>query len=153
MYKFDNKFLNIFVNFLLVIWQLPQVIIGLIMLLVFRNKTTYTNPYNHITVWNINSGKTFGTACFSTGPIIITCEGASENTLRHETGHSAQSVRLSWLFHIVVSIPSICRFWYRRIFNKSKEWYHNGSGKGILAGYPEHWADVLGGVGKEIENK
>ena len=66
------------INILLVIWQLPQIIIGLIMLLIFRNKTTYTNPYNHITVWNISSGKTFGTACFSTGPIIVTCDGANE---------------------------------------------------------------------------
>lgn len=144
---------NIFIKILLVLWQLPQVILGLIFLLIFRNKTTYTNERNGITVWNICSGRTFGSACFSTGPIIVTCEGASERTLRHETGHSKQSVMLSWLFHIVISIPSICRFWIRRIFNKSMEWYHNGSGKGILSGYPEHWADVLGGVDEVIENK
>ena len=144
---------NIAIKILLVIWQLPQVLLGLIFLLIFRNKTTYTNPYNHITVWNICSGRTFGSTCFSTGPIIVTCDGASERTLRHETGHSKQSIFLGPLFHIVVSVPSVIRFWIRRFFNKSMEWYHNGSGKGILAGYPEHWADVLGGVDKVVENK
>lgn len=133
MYK--EKFL---LNIVLFIWQLPQIIIGLLMLAMFRNKTEYTNPYNGITVWNINSGKTFGTACFSTGPIIITCDGVSEKTLRHETGHSVQSIYFGWLFHVVISIPSICRFWYKKIFHKSQVWYH--------LGYPEFWADQLGGV-------
>ena len=127
---------NIGINILLAIWQIPQIIIGLIMLLIFRNKTTYTNPYNHITVWNINSGRTFGSACFSTGPIIITCDGASENTLKHETGHSMQSIYLGPLFHIIVSIPSVIRFWVRRLFNKSHEWY--------LSGWPESSAEKLG---------
>lgn len=138
MIKLNNKSLNILVNFFLAIWQLPQIIVGLVMLAVFRNKTKYTNPNNGITVWNINSGRVFGTACFSTGPIIITCDGVGEETLQHETGHSKQSLYLGLLFHIIVSVPSICRFWYRRIFNKSMNWYRSG--------YPESWADKLGGV-------
>ena len=142
MIKLNNKFLTILVNFFLAIWQLPQIIVGIVMLALFRNKTTYTNPNNGVTVWNINSGRVFGTACFSTGPIIVTCEGVKESTLLHETGHSKQSIYLGPLFHIVISLPSICRFWYRRIFNKSMKWYHSG--------YPENWADKLGGVRTDI---
>lgn len=125
-------------NVLLALWQLPQVILGVIMLAIFRNKKEYTNPVNGITVWNISHHGAFGTACFSTGPIILTNDHSAERTLRHETGHSKQSIYLGWLFHIVVSIPSVCRFWIRRWMNRSIEWYHSG--------YPENWADRLGGV-------
>lgn len=136
MYK--NK--NIFINILLFIWQLPQIIIGLFFLLAFRNKEVYTNPKNNITVWKISSGNVFGTACFSSGPIIVVKSGAQEQTLLHETGHSKQSIYFGPLFHIIISIPSICRFWINRLFIKSSEWYHSG--------YPENWADKLGGVNK-----
>ena len=138
MIKLNNKLLNVLFNALLAIWQLPQIILGLIMLALFRNKTTYTNPNNGVTVWNINSGKTFGTACFSTGPVIVTCDGAQDDILLHETGHSKQSIYLGIFYHIVISIPSVCRFWYKRIFKKSQEWYKSG--------YPENWADKLGGL-------
>lgn len=135
MYK--NK--PLIINTLLGIWQLPQVILGLIMLAIFRNKTTYTNPYNHITVWNINCHNAFGNACFSTGPFIITCgDYVSEEILKHETGHSLQSVLLGWFYHIIVSIPSVCLFWYKKINKKDQKWYYNH--------YPENWANKLGGV-------
>lgn len=125
MIKLNNKVLTIVVNFFLAIWQLPQIIVGFVMLAVFRNRTKYTNPNNGITVWNINSGRVFGTACFSTGPIIITCEGVSEDTLKHETGHSLSSIKLGWFYHIIISIPSICFFWYRKIKKKDMDWYYS----------------------------
>lgn len=124
------------INILLAIWQLPQIILGLLMLLIFRNKTTYTNPYNHITVWNINSGRMFGTACFSTGPIIVTCDGASERTLRHETGHSYDSIRFGFFYHFIVSIPSICLFWFKKIKHKDSAWYYSH--------FPENRAEKYG---------
>ena len=142
MLKTESRILNILLFIILSLLQLPQIIVGLVFLLIFRNKEKYTNPHNHVSVWNINSGRVFGTACFSTGPIIVTCEGIKEDILLHETGHSKQSIYFGPLFHIVISIPSICRFWYRRIFNKSMDWYHSG--------YPENWADKLGGVRTDI---
>lgn len=134
----------IILNILLAIWQLPQILIGLIFLAIFHNFTVYTNPVSGITVWNINTGKSFGTACFSTGPIILTCDNVREVTLRHETGHSKQSIYLGPLFHIVVSLPSICLFWYRRIKKKDSTWYY--------AHYPENWAEKLGGT-KELRDQ
>lgn len=136
MIKLNNRFLTVLLSIVLVIWQLPQVIIGLIFLAIFRNKTTYTNSYSHITVWNINSGKAFGTACFSTGPIIVTCDGAQDKTIRHETGHSHDSLLLGPLYHIIISIPSICLFWYKRIKQKDSEWYYSH--------FPENRAEKYG---------
>lgn len=135
MYKDKPLILNI----LLGIWQLPQILVGLVMLAIFRNKTSYTNPHNHITVWNINCHHAFGTACFSTGPFIITCDDYVEDEiLRHETGHSLSSIRTGWFYHIIVSIPSVCLFWYKRRKKKDQKWYYSH--------YPENWANKAGGV-------
>lgn len=126
-----------FLNIILAIWQLPQILLGLVMLLIFRNKTEYTNPYNGITVWNINSHGAFGTACFSTGPIIVTCsDKVEEDTLKHETGHSLSSIRTGLFYHIVISLPSVCLFWYRRIAKKDMDFYYSH--------FPENLAEKHG---------
>ena len=127
----------LFVKILLVIWQLPQLLIGLIMLAIFHNKTVYTNSENKVSVWNVNTHHAFGNACFSLGPIIFTCNNkVEEDTIKHETGHSLQSIRLSWLYLIVIPIPSICLFWYRRIMKKDMNFYYGH--------FPENWAEKLG---------
>lgn len=131
-----NKVLSCIVNFFLMIWQFPQLITGIIGLVIFRNYTIYTNEPAKVRVLRVNKGDLFGTACFSSGMFIFVTDDCSEETLRHETGHSIQSLMSGWLYHIVVSIPSICRFWYRRLKNKSHEWY--------LSGYPEKQAEKLG---------
>lgn len=145
MMKLNNKILSILVNFLLVIWQLPQIIVGIIGLAVFRDFEIYTNEFNHITVINVNKGNLFGTACFSSGPIIFTVPNCSEITKRHETGHSKQSIYMGPLF-FTIALASIPRFWIRRWFNKSHEWY--------LSGWPEggskFGAEELGGT-KELK--
>jgi len=115
---------HLIINILIALWELPQILIGLIILAIFHNKTTYTNPCNHISVWNINAHGAFGTACFSLGPIIVTCnDKVAERTLRHETGHSYDGIRFGLLYFFIVAIPSVFLFWYKRIFSKSQEWY------------------------------
>lgn len=141
MIKLDSKILTILVNFLLIIWQLPQTIIGLIALAVFRDFKIYTNEFNHITVINVNKGNLFGTACFSLGPVILTTTNCSEVAKRHETGHSKQSIYLGPLFFVIAFI-SIPRFWIYRLLNKPYTWY--------ISGWPESSAERLGGT-KELK--
>lgn len=130
---------NIIINILLGIWQLPQILTGLIVLLLVCNYEVYTNPYNHISVWKVNHRGLFGTACFSCGPIIfVNNSTVDEEILKHETGHSKQSCILGVIFHLIISLPSICLFWYRRIKKKDKKWYYSH--------FPENWANKLGGV-------
>lgn len=129
MLKFKSKFLIILVNALLAIWILPQWITGILGWLIFRNGKLYYNEDAKILVLNVNKGHLFGNACCSSGPIIFTTPECNENTIKHETGHSVQSLMFGWFFHIVVSFPSVIRFWIRRLFNKSHEWY--------LSGWPE----------------
>lgn len=125
MITFENKILTVFVNILLGIYQILCWVPGIIGLTIFRKAELYKNPDNGVTVIKVNKGYLFGGACFSCGPIIFVTPTADVNTLRHETGHSVQSLFLGPLFHILVSIPSVIRFWIRRKKGYSMEWYYS----------------------------
>lgn len=136
MIEFNNKALNVIVNFFLLIWQLPQVLTSLIGLAVFHNYTLYKNEEAGVKVLRVNKGNFIGGACFSSGPIIFVTNDCEENTLLHETGHSKQSLMFGPLYHFIVSIPSICLFWYRRLAHKDMNFYYSH--------WPEWHAEKLG---------
>jgi len=60
----------------------------------------------------------------------------------HELGHAEQSRMLGWLYLSAIGVPSISRavyaFFYREVTGRVWEGYYDG--------YPEDWADRLGGV-------
>lgn len=124
MLKFKSKFLTILVNILLGIWQALCWIPGLIFLAIFHNAEIYTNKEAKVTVIKVNKGYFNGNACFSCGPIIFVTPNCNEDTVRHETGHSVQSLIFGPLFHFIVSIPSIILFSIKRIKHKDAKWYH-----------------------------
>lgn len=138
MIKFNNKFIMVFVNMFLLLYQLPQLITGIIGWLIFRNGKLYYNEDAKILVLRVNKGHLFGNACCSSGPIIFTTPECNENTIKHETGHSVQSLMFGWFFHILVSLPSVCLFWYKRLTNKDQKFYHSH--------WPENHADKCGHV-------
>lgn len=121
MYK-DKK---VFINICLIILQLPQLLVGLLLMLLLWNYKVYTNPYNHISVLKVNHKGWFGAACFSCGPIIFVTPYASDTILLHESGHSVQSTRFLILYLFIVAIPSVFLFLYRRIAKKSLYWYNS----------------------------
>ena len=61
-------------------------------------------------------------------------------TVKHEYGHTKQSKYLGLFYLILAGIPSVTRNILNRINNKkfNSKWYYSG--------YPEKWADELGGV-------
>ena len=136
MLEIKNKPLSYIVNFLLFIWQLTQVIPGAIGLAIFRNYEVYRNEEANIKVIKICKGNLFGNACFSCGPFIFVTPNCDDNTIRHETGHSVQSLWFGFLFHFIVSFPSICRFWYRRWKKLPSSWYYQA--------WPENSAEKRG---------
>lgn len=126
-------------TFLLFIWQLPQALIGLFIYLVTRiEPVEYTNPYTNMNVLWI---PTKWSACWSLGPFIFAHFDSDQEILNHETGHSVQSLFLGPLYLLVVALPSVFLFWWRRLGNKSHEWYYSH--------YPENWANKLGGVNEK----
>lgn len=125
------------IKILLYIWQLPQNLLGLIVILFSKAKT------NRKEVWWTEYN--FGV---SLGRYIILCRHSSEQTIRHEQGHQKQSLYLGWLYLLIIGLPSISGNIFDRLFHKNwsiperVDWYYN---------LPwEKWADKLGGVDRWI---
>ena len=121
---------------LLFIWQLPQNLLALILMLA-SEKVIFTYNYNLDLHYRQCSIITKNSA-ISLGNFILSNSKLSDNTLKHEHGHQIQSLYLGPLYLIIVGIPSILRAIYCNKFHKSSKWY--------FSGYPEKWADKLGGV-------
>jgi hypothetical protein len=63
----------------------------------------------------------------------------------HELGHTKQSRMLGWLYLPVVGLPSISRAAYALVYREvtGRQW------TGYYSGFPENWADRLGGVERQ----
>lgn len=94
--------------------------------------------------------ETSGTA-ISLGYVVLWSRRSSrwhdldERNREHEWGHTRQSRLLGPLYLPVVGVPSSARavyaFFYRELTGRKWERYY--------AGYPENWADELGGVERD----
>ena len=128
------------IDFLLFLWQLPQNILGVLVMLVTGSYKTST-PYE----W-INYRFQFG-VCLG-DYIIFGCRNGmrSTNSYNHEAGHHLQSRMLGPLYLIIIGLPSILGNICDKVFHKEWDmqsryyWYYS---------LPwEHWADKLGGVAR-----
>ena len=111
---------------LLWIWQLPQNIIGLLVILFTRAK--HKKSYD---VWFTEKYR-FGV---SLGNYIIFGQFFYDVALKHEKGHQKQSLYLGWLYLIIIGLPSFIGniIWRIKPFDYyAQPW--------------ERWADKLGGV-------
>lgn len=124
-------------KFLLILWQLPQVLVGLFLLALYKksSKVIYKDDYETIYSCNIPGGISLGTI------ILINKYMCTKNTIAHERGHTKQSRILGPLYLIIIGIPSLIHAWINNIIrccdNKSTGYYHF---------YTEKWADKLGNV-------
>ena len=118
---------------LLYIWQLPQNLLGLILLLFYKREKVYhrLNGRTFYFTSEMPSG-------ISLGNYIIMNRQDREDGMRHEYGHTIQSRYLGWLYLLVIGLPSLCGNIWDRIFCKGDRWYYNQPW--------EKWADRLGGV-------
>lgn len=121
-------------NILLYIWQLPQNLLGLLVILFSRAHT-----YWHKVWWTeYHFGVSLGRY------IILDITRFGEINVRHERGHQKQSLYLGWLYLIVIGLPSAIGNLYDRVAHKKwsyadrTKWYYNQPW--------EAWADKLGGV-------
>lgn len=128
--------------------ELPQNIIGKLLSINSKNMS-YT--MNDGTVKRFYFKNKFFNSGISLGDYIImdNCRfKLSKEELRksinHEYGHSIQSKKLGWLYLLIVGIPSIFRNIYDRLFHR--KWNYDKRCKWYYDGFPENWADKLGGV-------
>lgn len=133
------------IKFLLWIWQLPQNLAGWIYSRFAKNKIF------------VNGTTVYFAPCFDAGITLgqyiildYLYEGINPDVLlkiiKHEYGHSIQSKYLGWFYLVVVGIPSVIRNIMSRMNPKkyNSDWYYSG--------YPEKWADKLGGVKRYWKN-
>ena len=123
---FINKDMKKFTEILLYIWQLPQNIAGLIMLLIYQREKTYhkLNGRTFYYTTEMISG-------ISLGNYIIIKKEDWGVRMCHEYGHSVDSRKFGPLYLIVIGLPSLLGNIYNKIFHKnwkysdSCEWYYN----------------------------
>lgn len=120
---------------ILYLWQLPQNILGLVLVLLCRAKKS----------GDIYTCKRLFNSGISLGRYIIIQEDCTFSAVvKHEIGHSIQSKRLGPLYLLVVGLPSIARNILDRIGHK--KWDYSKRYTWYYSGYPEKQADNLGGV-------
>lgn len=123
-------------NILLYLWQLPQNIVGLIVSLFY--KTDAIIDYKDAKIRICGS---FPGGISLANYIIVRrypVDKYSKNSVKHEYGHSRQSLMLGPLYLIIIGIPSILwAAFYKTDPNNPNKYYEF---------YTESWADKLGEV-------
>ena len=118
---------------LLYIWQLPQNLVGLILKLIYKadNKVAYKDK-------TILVCKSFKGGISLADTVIVSKYPITQstwNTVKHEWGHTRQSLYLGPLYLIIIGIPSL--IWAAIHTDKIGSYY---------SFYTERWADKLGNV-------
>ena len=94
---------NIILQILHTIWTLPQTIVGLI-ILPFLGKKKFIRKHGCCYIYeceNMSGGISLGTFIF-----VSPSSAKKEAIIEHEIGHYYQSLYLSWLYLIIIGIPS-----------------------------------------------
>lgn len=124
-----NKILDI----ILYLWQLPQNLAGLLLVLLLQPEDSY--QFNRARLYYATRMR----GGISLGRYIIVRSAMRDYTGRtewHEYGHSRQSMFLGPLYLLVIGLPSL--LW-------AAVW-QPGHGSSYYDFYTEKWADKLGGV-------
>lgn len=129
------------IKLLLYIWQLPQNLLGLLVIL-------FTGAHKTaISEWVASKWPPFGVSLGNY--IIFGGTGGSVDALKHEQGHQKQSKYLGPLYLLIIGLPSVIGNVFTRIkwslSSKDKE-----AAERIVKYYYkqpwEAWANKLGGV-------
>lgn len=119
---------------LLYVWQLPQNLLGLLLVWLYKAEPRYY--YVGKTEHKVYISKKMSGG-ISLGKYIILRTG-NRVTIAHEHGHQVQSRYLGWLYLIVVGLWSGLRCGLHLF----KEGHYYDA-------FPENWADRLGGVKRD----
>ena len=117
------------------IWQLPQNLLGLLLVSILKPEDSY--DFNRARLYyapRMRGG-------ISLGRYVIIAEHymADFKVWDHELGHARQSRLLGPFYLFVVGLPSL--LW--------AAWWNEGRGVSYYSFYTERWADRLGGVSRD----
>lgn len=120
------------VRFILVLWQLPQNLVGLCYWCI--SVPIYKGKVGDVLVFETASNN--GSVSLGNMVFVTSMTYDYKRTLKHELGHTIQSKYIGWLYLLVIGIPSILWVCARRVFKSLRE-------KKYSAFYTEAWADRL----------
>lgn len=131
-------------------WEAPQTVLGAVMLgaeAVRGRVVDIEIEDGRLVVESVGTGISLGHIVFWSR------ENSRWNDLdvrnrAHELGHTQQSRMLGWLYLPLVGLPSISRAAYALIYREvtGRQWTR------YYEGFPENWADRLGGVTRDEEH-
>lgn len=123
------------IEFMKFLWQLPQELLGFLYYMYLRNKGEILGIHTFQGAVVIIKR----TSCDSVtlGQHIFLSPRATGNTIKHEYGHTRQSLILGPLYLLVIGIPSITWAATHRYVAPNKPYSYF---------FTESWADKLGGV-------
>lgn len=127
------------------IWELPQNLCGLLAYLVLRlsggvRETQRDGRFLY--VQTRGTAVSLGWFVFWVAWLGSGGPGARERNRRHEYGHTVQSRIFGPLYLVLIGLPSAARAVYARLYFAA----HKRPWNGYYRGYPEDWADRLGGI-------
>lgn len=115
------------------IWGFPQNLVGLFLWIIHSSRN-HIGSYKNALVTRWENERSL-----SLGMFIFIGYGAGERMIKHEYGHSIQSLILGPLYLIVVGVPSLVWCNFNPIAYKWKSGMVS-----YFSRYPESWADRLG---------
>ena len=133
------KYMKRIVEILFYLWQLPQNIVGLLLVLVLRPEQAYDFGDEEPRVRLYYASRMRGG--ISLGKYVIMRDVFKDYRMgdeQHELGHSIQSRYLGPLYLVVIGLPSL--LWAC--------WWNEDRNRDYYSFYTERWADRLGGVNR-----
>ena len=139
-----RKLLNYFAIPFQFCWELPQILLGFLVFASMKisRKIVKTEKEKHrFFIETLKTGVSLGWIVFWT-PEGNRFKSIVNDCRKHEYGHARQSQMLGPLYLIIVGIPSLARVFYGYLYRKTtgKSWGN------YFKGFPENWADKLGGL-------
>lgn len=103
----------------LVVYAFPSTLLGLLVALVMLITGHKPFMFGPTIVFSFKGNGNFG---FNLGFFVFTSKDGKDSysLLAHEYGHSLQALILGPLWLFVIALPSVIRFYYRRLYRKIK---------------------------------
>ena len=122
----------------MIIWQIPQVVVGLFLLLWYHKSLKLIRTYRFTKVYACKMPGGISLGSFA----LINKYNCDEDSIKHEgIGHTKQSRILGPFYLIIIGLPSILHAGLNNIIGccrKHKEGYYHY--------WTEKWADKIAGI-------
>ena len=131
------------INFLRLLWQLPQNLLGFILFQIYSVDCLCLEvPYRDVHILyseKMRGGISLGQYIVLPWKYRYNSSSYVRDTISHEYGHTRQSLYLGWLYLVVIGLPSLLWAWAHSTFKRLRE-------VDYYSFYTERWADDIGGV-------